>query len=101
MRPSEAARMILVKMMFLPMMLKVLDRTHRPLTCALIYAFGLLTNGLIFDLALGGNWLHSAVIPFAQALAESAIFFYLLLQVDGTAFYWLVLGLGSLLLLIF
>jgi hypothetical protein len=93
--------MIFVKMMFLPMLLKVLDKTQRPFTCAFIYALGLFTNGMIFDVALSGGWIHNALLPFAQALVESAIYFYLLAQLDGSAYYWLVLAVGGLLLMIY
>lgn len=93
--------MIFVKIMFLPMMLKLLDRVQRPFWLALIYALGLLTNGLIFDGALGGHWLQTVLVPFGQALIEAWAFFWLLLQVDGTGAYWAVLITGVFALLWF
>jgi hypothetical protein len=97
----ERVSMIFVKLMFLPMMLKILERCPRPLTLAIFYSLGLLTNGLIFDMAFGGNWLHSVILPFAQALLEAWAYFYLLTQTEGTGSYWGVLVVGGILLLIF
>lgn len=91
--------MFLLKLFLIPMLLRVLDRTGRPLVCSSLYALALLTNGLIFDLALGTPW-TSVLLAFAIALGASWAFFFLLHALDGTgAPYWAVLALGILALL--
>lgn len=87
--------MFLLKLMLLPMLIKVLDRTGRPLVCASFYALGILTNGLIFDLAFGAPPATIAV-AFALALAASSAFFVLLHVFDSTPWYWAVLTGGIL-----
>ena len=85
---------MMIKLMFLPMMLKVLTKTHRPYVCALLYTLLIITNGLIFDVAFGGTW-QSAALEAGKALGGSALYFRLLEELDGAdAAYFGVLGLG-------
>lgn len=81
-------------MLFLPMMIKVADRTRRPLLCAVLYAAILLTNSLIFDVAFGTSpW--KAAGALAVAFAGSWLYFFLLRELEGTGMlYWAVFVLG-------
>ena len=91
--------MILLKLVLIPMLLKVLDRTGKPLLCSSLYALALLTNGLIFDLALGAPW-GAVLLAFGVAFASSSAYFFVLHLLDGTGgLYWAALALGTLALL--
>lgn len=91
--------MFLLKLFLIPMLLKVLDKTGRPLVCSTLYALALLTNGLIFDLALGAS-LAAVSLAFVIAWGASSAWFYLLHAFEGTgALYWSTLALGMLALL--
>lgn len=80
------------------MLIKALLATRNPTLCAALYGAALFTNGLIFDMALGAEWL-----PVAGRLALSTvsafIFFWLLLRAEDTGPpYWGVLMVGVALL---
>lgn len=91
--------MFFLKLCFLPMMVKVLSKTHRPFFCAFLYLLLIFSNGLMFDLALGGTWRYVG-IECAKGFAMSALFFWALEEFDGTdAIYWSVLILGMLAML--
>jgi len=83
---------ILLKLMLIPMLLKVLERTNKPLLCGLFYALAILTNGLIFDLAFGRAW-TAVALDFVIALGASSVFFVLVSILDG-GLYWLALAAG-------
>jgi hypothetical protein len=90
-----------LKIMFLPMMIKVLSKTRRPFVCALLYTLLIFTNGLMFDLAFGGTWRHVG-IECAKAFGATALYFWLLNELEGAdGPYWLVFALGLLGILFF
>ncbi len=92
---------MLAKMLFLPMMLKVLDKSRRSVLCAVLYAAIILTNCLIFDLAFGANPGKLAV-SLAVAFFGSLLYFKALLELEGTGMlYWGVFVLGIALLVRF
>ena len=87
--------MILLKLVLIPMLLKVLEKSGRPFVCSTLYALVLLTNGLIFDLAFGAS-VASVFLAFVAAYAASSLYFYLLHHLDGSGMpYWAVLSLGA------
>lgn len=92
---------MLAKMIFLPMVLKVLDRSRRPLLCAVLYSALILTNVLLFDIAFGA---HPGKISLALAIAffGSLAYFKLVLELEGTGMlYWAVFAVGLGLLVYF
>ncbi len=93
--------MILLKLILIPMMIKVLLATRKPLLCALLYGAALFTNGLVFDLAFSGDWLLvTGKLALSTALAYG--FFWLLKAFeDAGALYWGIVALGTALLIAF
>ncbi len=77
------------------MLIKALLGTRSPGLCALIYGAALFTNGLIFDLALGGDWVQVAGSLSLSTTACYAYFWLLLKTEDMGALYWLTLSLGA------
>lgn len=88
--------MMFLKMMVLPMLIKVLSKTGRPFLCSTFYVLIIITNGLIFDLALGASW-GSVALQVAIAAVLSSLYFWLLHEFEGAdAIYWTVFALGFL-----
>lgn len=90
---------MLVKLMCLPMMIKVLSKTHRPVVCALLYLGLIITNDLMFEAAFGATW-QSMAIEAGKAFGGSALYFWLLNEFEGAdGPYYGVLAVGFLVLL--
>lgn len=77
------------------MLIKALLGTRSPGLCALLYGAALFTNGLIFDLALAGDWRQIAGSLALSTAACYAYFRLLLATEDMGALYWLVLAVGA------
>lgn len=91
--------MILVKIAYLPMLVKVLQKTGRPFFCAFMWALLILVNGFMFDLAFGSTVLTVSVDCIVELLAAMA-FFWLLNAFDGDDVkYWTILVVAGLALL--
>ena len=90
---------MLLKMIVLPMLLKMLDATRKPLLVASFYAAILLTNNLIFDL-VSSTW-QAVALKLVGAWVLSAVVFYALHIFDSTSLYWPTLIGGFLALLVF
>ena len=92
---------MILKMILIPMLVKTLLATRRPLLCAGLYSAALFTNSLIFDLAIGQD-ISKVVFHLAGATALSFAFFWLLKEFDSAgALYWIVLVLGTAAMLFF
>lgn len=92
--------MLLLKLSFLPMMIKVLSKTRRPFLCAFLYLMLIVTNGLIFDVAFGTSW-QRVSIEAAKAFGSSALYFWLLNEFESTdGIYYPVLGVGLIAMLL-
>lgn len=88
-------------MMLIPMMIKVLLATGRPLVCALLYGAGLFTGGFMFDMAMNPQW-GPILGSLALSTAVSYGFFWLLKYFeDAGALYWGIVVLGTALLIAF
>lgn len=91
---------MLVRLMCLPMMIKVLSKTHRPFVCALLYLGLIITNDLMFEAAFGATW-QAVAIEAGKAFGGSALYFWLLNELEGAdGLYYGVLALGGLGLLL-
>lgn len=92
--------MMMVKLMFLPMMIKVLSKTHRPFVCAFLYLGLVITNDLMFEAAFGATW-QAMALESGKAFGGSALYFWLLNELEGSdGPYYGVLALGLLVLLL-
>lgn len=76
------------------MLIKALLGTRSPGLCALIYGAALFTNGLIFDLAFGGDWARVLGSLALTTVACYAFFWLLLKTEDMGPFYWITLVVG-------
>lgn len=78
----------------LPMLIKALLATRKPLLCAVIYGLALLSNDAIFSLSLGAQPQRVFAIIVLNTLA-AWVYFYLLKESDDSSLYWVILGLGA------
>ncbi len=91
----------LTKLCLVPVFLKAMNKGGKPIWCSVIYTLALLTNGVMFDMALGKGWLHES-LELALQFGLATAYFYLLKDLEGSgAPYWgvLIVGLGLLLFL--
>ena len=76
------------------MLIKALLTTRNPILCAAIYGAALFTNWMIFDMALGGDWVR-ILGSLALSTAAAFAFFWALLKTEDTGPpYWAVLVIG-------
>ena len=90
---------MLLKLFVLPMLLKMLDATRKPLLCATFYAAIMFTNSLMFDMVTSG-W-RPVLLVLAGTWGLAAAVFSALFAFDSTPLYWPAFVAGLLALLVF
>lgn len=85
---------MILKLILLGPLLKALSATRKPILCGVLYGLALLTNSVIFDLALGADPGKTVAYLLANTIAGLG-YFWLLQETEDTPIYWGVMILGA------
>jgi hypothetical protein len=91
---------MILKLILIPMLVKVLLTTRKPHYSALLYGGAIFTNSLLFDLAFTGDTV-GVLIELLGATGLSYAFFWALNEFESGPLYWVVLVLGVPALILF